>query len=93
VGGFMMVAVGRALSGSPREPDRVRATEAKSALAHQRTGAHKNAARVRFIEDPELLADVGGVGALLRFKIKAKAARPGEHGGRASTRPRSAPEE
>jgi peptide subunit release factor 1 (eRF1) len=33
------------------------------------TGAHKNGARVRFIEDPELLNDVGGVGALLRFKI------------------------
>jgi peptide chain release factor subunit 1 len=31
--------------------------------------AHKSAARVRFIEDPALLADVGGVGALLRFRI------------------------
>jgi peptide subunit release factor 1 (eRF1) len=31
--------------------------------------AHKSGARVRFIEDPELLADVGGVGALLRFRI------------------------
>lgn len=31
--------------------------------------AHKSAARVRFIEDPQLLADVGGVGALLRFRI------------------------
>lgn len=31
--------------------------------------AHKSAARVRFIEDEQLLADVGGVGALLRFKI------------------------
>ncbi len=33
------------------------------------TRAHQTAARVRFIEDPDLLADVGGVGALLRFRI------------------------
>lgn len=32
------------------------------------TRAQQNAARIRFIEDPGLLADVGGVGALLRFK-------------------------
>jgi peptide subunit release factor 1 (eRF1) len=31
--------------------------------------AHKSGARVRFIENAELLADVGGVGALLRFRI------------------------
>ena len=31
--------------------------------------AHMSAARIRFIEDPALLADVGGVGALLRFKL------------------------
>ena len=31
--------------------------------------AHKSAARVRFVENPELLADAGGVGALLRFRI------------------------
>ena len=31
--------------------------------------AHRSAARVRFVEDEHLLADVGGVGALLRFKI------------------------
>lgn len=31
--------------------------------------AHMSAARIRFVEDPELLSDVGGVGALLRFKI------------------------
>ena len=31
--------------------------------------AHMSGARVRFIEDPALLADVGGVGALLRFKL------------------------
>jgi stalled ribosome rescue protein Dom34 len=33
------------------------------------TKAQQSAARIRFIEDPDLLADVGGVGALLRFKI------------------------
>ena len=31
--------------------------------------AQQNSARIRFIEDEQLLADVGGVGALLRFKI------------------------
>jgi len=31
--------------------------------------AQQNSARIRFIEDDTLLADVGGVGALLRFKI------------------------
>ena len=33
------------------------------------TKAQQNGARIRFIEDDSLLADVGGVGALLRFKI------------------------
>jgi peptide chain release factor subunit 1 len=33
------------------------------------TRAQQSSARIRFIEDPGLLADVGGVGALLRFKI------------------------
>lgn len=33
------------------------------------TRAHQTAARVRFIEDASLLADIGGVGALLRFRI------------------------
>jgi peptide subunit release factor 1 (eRF1) len=33
------------------------------------TKAQQNSARIRFIEDPTLLDDVGGVGALLRFKI------------------------
>jgi peptide subunit release factor 1 (eRF1) len=31
--------------------------------------AQQQSARLRFIEDPALLAEVGGVGALLRFKI------------------------
>ena len=33
------------------------------------TRAQQTAARIRFIEDPTLLADIGGVGALLRFRI------------------------
>ena len=33
------------------------------------TKAQQTSARVRFIENPDLLADVGGVGALLRFRI------------------------
>jgi peptide chain release factor subunit 1 len=33
------------------------------------TKAQQSAARIRFIEDPALLEDVGGAGALLRFKI------------------------
>jgi len=33
------------------------------------TKAQQTGARIRFIEDPNLLANVGGVGALLRFKI------------------------
>lgn len=48
-------------------------------------GAYRNGARVRFIEDRALLADVGGVGALLRFKVP--------NAGQESSRPRSAPEE
>ena len=33
------------------------------------TRANQTAARIRFIEDASLLADVGGVGAMLRFRI------------------------
>jgi peptide subunit release factor 1 (eRF1) len=33
------------------------------------TRAQQTSARVRFIEDPELLKEFGGVGALLRFRI------------------------
>ena len=33
------------------------------------TRAQQTAARIRFIEDEHLLADIGGVGALLRFRI------------------------
>ena len=33
------------------------------------TRAQQTAARVRFIEDPALLEGIGGVGALLRFRL------------------------
>jgi peptide subunit release factor 1 (eRF1) len=33
------------------------------------TRAQQQSARIRFIEDAQLLQDVGGVGAILRFKI------------------------
>lgn len=54
-------------TSSPRtdvEPDRLRLADELVA------GAYRNGARVRFIEDAELLSEVGGVGALLRFKIQ-----------------------
>ena len=45
------------------DPDRLK-------LADQLvTKAQQTSARIRFIEDPQLLKDVGGVGALLRFRI------------------------
>ena len=37
------------------------------------TLARQTSARITFIEDPELLADVGGVGALRRFRIEGPA--------------------
>lgn len=33
------------------------------------TKAQQTSARIRFIENPDLLSAVGGVGALLRFRI------------------------
>jgi peptide chain release factor subunit 1 len=33
------------------------------------TKAQQSSSRIRFIEDPGLLADVGGVGAILRFRV------------------------
>jgi peptide subunit release factor 1 (eRF1) len=35
--------------------------------------AHQSGARLRFIEDQTLLAEVGGVGAMLRFRIQGRA--------------------
>jgi peptide chain release factor subunit 1 len=45
------------------------ATPAERAANHLVTLARQTAASVRFIEDPLLLAEVGGVGALLRFRL------------------------
>jgi peptide chain release factor subunit 1 len=54
--------------------DAVRAAEpvpAPEKLADQLVSlARRTSARVRFIEDPALLAEVGGVGAFLRFALK-----------------------
>lgn len=52
-------------SGPSTDLDAERHKLADHLVAH----AHMSSARIRFIEDPELLAQVGGVGALLRFKI------------------------
>ena len=44
-------------------------TERHKLADHLVAHAHMSSARIRFIEDPDLLAEVGGVGALLRFRI------------------------
>ncbi|HTM04986.1 MAG TPA: Vms1/Ankzf1 family peptidyl-tRNA hydrolase [Vicinamibacterales bacterium] len=57
----------------PIEIDSSAATAADSELLKLAddlvTKAHQSAARVRFIEDPQLLASIGGVGAFLRFRV------------------------
>jgi peptide subunit release factor 1 (eRF1) len=56
----------QAESSSPQAtPDEQRLKLAGELIAR----AQQTSARVRFIEDPALLADIGGVGALLRFRI------------------------
>lgn len=45
------------------DPDRVKLADELV------TRAQQTAARIRFVENPDLLKDIGGVGALLRFKI------------------------
>ena len=57
-------------------PDQIRASTGKdkSMLADELVRkAQQTSARIRFIEDAELLSEVGGVGALLRFRIEAQA--------------------
>jgi len=44
-----------------------------------------SAARVTFIEDDSVLKNVGGVGALLRYRVSAENAAPYEHGQTVST--------
>jgi peptide chain release factor subunit 1 len=39
------------------------------------TKAQQQSARIRFVEDPALLDEVGGVGALLRFRVRNSARR------------------
>lgn len=49
-------------------------TESRDELANTLvTKAQQTAARIRFIEDANLLADVGGCGAILRFRLKPEA--------------------
>jgi peptide chain release factor subunit 1 len=52
-------------------PDLLKASEGeRERLAGELvTKAQQNAARVRFIENPDLMQNIGGVGAILRFKI------------------------
>jgi peptide chain release factor subunit 1 len=50
-------------------PNNVEEADQHRLADHFVVHAHSSGARVRFIEDPNLLADVGGVGALLRFRI------------------------
>jgi peptide subunit release factor 1 (eRF1) len=51
-------------SGTPEVNPQAVAITDELAIHAERTGA-----RITFIEDPELLAEVGGVGALLRFRL------------------------
>jgi peptide chain release factor subunit 1 len=57
------VEVDTTATGPDLDPNRVKLAGELVALAQQ------TSARIRFIEDASLLADVGGVGALLRFRI------------------------
>lgn len=56
-------ASGSSAAGAATAPDQQRLADELVALARQ------TAAKVTFIEDPSLLRDVDGVGALLRFRI------------------------
>ena len=63
-----LAAVDAAASGHTDAPARTVPSEEK--VADQLvTLARQTGARIRFIEDPALLAEVGGVGATLRFRI------------------------
>jgi peptide subunit release factor 1 (eRF1) len=57
------VEIDTTAAGPDVDPNRVKLAGELVALAQQ------TSARIRFIEDPSLLGDVGGVGALLRFRI------------------------
>jgi peptide chain release factor subunit 1 len=53
----------------PASSESEEATPAERAANHLVTLARQTAAAIRFIEDPLLMAEVGGVGALLRFRL------------------------
>ena len=57
------VDVTTGVPGAEQDSDRLKLANDLVARARQ------NDARIRFIEDPALLEDVGGVGAILRFRI------------------------
>ena len=68
--GFVQVYIGQ--SGNPNDPTPpVAAVEAPRLIVADElvTRAEQTGARVRFIEDAALLEPVGGVGALLRFRL------------------------
>ncbi len=60
--------IATATTAPPQEADPERLRVADELV----TRAHQTGARVRFIEDPALLADFGGVGALLRFRLETR---------------------
>ena len=66
-----LAAVEAAAAAAPAPPSGVRdeGSPAERVANHLVTLARQTAAAVRFIEDPLLLAELGGVGALLRFRI------------------------
>jgi peptide subunit release factor 1 (eRF1) len=56
---------------APAEATDADTTEAETSLAEQLVRlARTTGARVSFIEDPALLADLGGVGAMLRYRLQ-----------------------
>jgi peptide chain release factor subunit 1 len=69
---LVLTASGNRVQPRPAREEQALSTEegSDSTLADKLvTQALQTAARITFIEDPALLADVGGVGALLRYRI------------------------
>jgi hypothetical protein len=60
------LAVTAQAAGAPASDPEARAKLIADALV---TAAQKTSAKVSFIEDSDLLVDLGGCGALLRYKI------------------------
>jgi peptide chain release factor subunit 1 len=57
------VEVETSAAGAPIDAERIKLADELV------TKAQQTSARIRFLEDPDLLYEVGGVGAILRFKI------------------------